>query len=675
MADLALDAAQLYRAMPTHAAEPFRTQAHIMRAVLLAFGAIVVFFAVYEVVERLWLRDVDAGSMYVLHLARGLTASLVSALVAGWLMVRIGAPLRATTPSADAWTHGIRPIEEERMAAYLLWFVLLRWIAVIVAAGLTIAVWMAGMISAEAARFLAATIAVLGILNVAYAVLMRRYRWLIRSLLSFQAYADLVILTALLHFSGGVENPLSVAMVFHVILAGIVLGRRECYAVAVSGSVLFALLALGEGAGALKHHTLEVFPHLGDNVASMHGATSTVYILGQAVRQAALLLVVAYFVTTLAERIRYGERQLSVLADRALADRQLLEQALESTGTGLCVLDSELHPFWINNRWGLWFPDAPDAPDARYGDPRAAYQPARQTLDDGESRVTEISAGTGANHGDAPPAFQITTAALRDSTGRVTHAFALAQEITQQKRARARMVRAEKLAAVGEIAGHVAHEVNNPVAIISAKARLLLADRRAEMSDRVSKELTKITDLADRVAQIAQGLLTYSRPSTGTRERLDVRGAIRQALALVEQTAGQTQVQIEDHLTEALPAVCANASEIEQVFLNLFLNALNAMPLGGHLRIFTPAQEPHGDANDVTVVVEDTGVGIPPEIRERVFEPFFTTKAEGRGTGLGLSVCMGIVESHGGEIKIDSGPGGTRVSVTLPTDCTGRRCR
>lgn len=653
-ADLLAYLTQPTRQAAQAASEPFRAHAQITRAVLLALGVVVVFFLLYELVEQRWLGGIDAGSISVLHLVRGLLASLLAALAASWLMVRVGGRLRATTPSADAWTRGARPTEADRIASYLLWFMLLRWVAVIVAAALTLAVWMAGAITAEATRYLAAMIAVLAVSNIAYAAVMRR--WLNRYLLSFQAYADLVILTALLHFSGGVENPFSIAMIFHVILAGIVVGRRECYAVAAVGAALFSLLALGEGTGVLRHYTLEVFPHyLTGGAPFAHGASSTLFVLSQAVRQAVVLLVVAYFVTTLTEQVRYGERQLAVLADRALADRQLLEQALESTGTGLCVLDAGSTPLWTNARWRSWFAPAS----------RAAYEPARQTLLDGESRLSEIGAAAGASRADGPAVFQITTAPLRDGSGRVTHAFALAQEITEQKRARARMLRAEKLAAVGELAGQVAHEVNNPVAIISAKARLLLAGRRAEMSERVGGELVKIADLADRVAQIAQGLLAYSRPTAGRREPLDVRAPIRQALALVEGPAGRAGVQIDDRLAGALPAVRANASEIEQVFLNLFLNALSAMPQGGRLRVF--AQEPREDAGRVTVVVEDTGVGIPAEIAERVFEPFFTTKGEGKGTGLGLSVCLGMLRSHGGEISIDSSPGrGTRVAVALP---------
>lgn len=633
----------------------------ILHSVLLAFGVVILIFAFYEVIERLWLKEVAPRSIYWFHLARGLGASLVSGLLVGWLMFRASTPLRATTLSIDAWSQGIRPTEEERFANYVLWLILLRWIAVAVAAGLVVAARMTEIIPAEVWWPLVGTIAVLALFNVAYAVL-TRYRWLNRYLLPFQAYVDLIALTILLHFSGGIENPLSMAIIFHVILAGIVLSRRQCYAVAMSAALLFALLAWGEGAGVLKHYTLQLFPHGQEQGELVHATYSSTYVLSQVSLRGVLLFLVCYFVTTLAERVRYGERQLSVLADRALAVQRLLEQALETTGAGLCVLDRELSPFWKNKRWELWFHKLP-------------VEPLRETLQDGKARVTEITTGVTApaastDHNEPSRVFQITTATLRDSQDVTTHVVALAQDITQQKQTQARMVRAEKLAAVGELAGHVAHEVNNPVAIISAKSRLLLSDQRNKMSKKVAEEVAKITELAERVAKLVQGLLSYTRPSTAVRRPLDICVPIREAISLIAQRAQQLGVQIEDRLTGPLPAVCANDSEIQQVFLNLFLNALDAMRTGGRLTVSALGDPPGQNSTHVTVFVEDTGVGIPAEIRERIFEPFFTTKTQGKGTGLGLSVCAGLVRSHRGEIGLESVPsGGTRMRVTLPTEC------
>jgi signal transduction histidine kinase len=229
------------------------------------------------------------------------------------------------------------------------------------------------------------------------------------------------------------------------------------------------------------------------------------------------------------------------------------------------------------------------------------------------------------------------------------------------------MLAASKLAAVGEVAGKLAHEINNPIAIVSAKARILLSDRRAEMSGKVIRELERVVELSDRVAAIALGLLAYGRPSAAPRSRVDIRAPVRRALSLVQEPAERHGVRLVDDLGAAPAPVEASATELEQVFLNLFLNALDVMPAGGVLAV-TRRTSSLGDGRPgVAIAVSDTGPGIPEDLRERVFEPFFTTKEEGHGNGLGLSVCQGIVRAHGGEIEVDGGSGqGARFVVRLP---------
>jgi C4-dicarboxylate-specific signal transduction histidine kinase len=240
----------------------------------------------------------------------------------------------------------------------------------------------------------------------------------------------------------------------------------------------------------------------------------------------------------------------------------------------------------------------------------------------------------------------------------------LARDVTQLRWIQERVRRAEQLAAVGELAGKVAHEVNNPIAVISAKARLLLSRNRNELSGHAATELVKITDLSDKVAHIARGLLTYARPSHGVAAPTDIKTVVGRALSMVEAAAEAAGVEILEHVPASLPPVHANAVEMEQVFVNLFMNALDAMPDGGRLSVRAAVAADQGER--LTVVVEDTGVGIPHELQDQVFEPFMTTKPQGKGTGLGLAVCLGLLRSHGGEIALESEPGaGTRVYVHL----------
>ncbi len=386
----------------------------------------------------------------------------------------------------------------------------------------------------------------------------------------------------------------------------------------------------------------------------------------------ARVVLTAYFVTSLAERLRQNERRLAAMADHALAGQQLLERALETTGTALRVLEADIQTSWANARWREWFERAGVDDGKGAAVLSGANAPARQTLADGQIRLTEVVVGGPAPRGqeggpDRSYVFQITTAPLRESAGKVRQVVELAQDVTAQKQAQAQLMRAGQLAAVGELAGQVAHEVNNPIAIISAKARLLLADHHDEMSPKIAQELEKMTDLADRVARIAQGLLSYCRPSRARRERLDIRQPVRKCLAMVDRHARSSGIVIYDDLPAVIPDVNSNPQELEQVFLNLVINALDAMPTGGELRVSAATAVLADKEPGIAVSVADTGVGIEAEIRERIFEPFFTTKQEGCGTGLGLSIGLSLVRELGGDIEVESEPGkGSSFTVKLP---------
>ncbi|HMR79297.1 MAG TPA: ATP-binding protein, partial [Polyangiaceae bacterium] len=263
--------------------------------------------------------------------------------------------------------------------------------------------------------------------------------------------------------------------------------------------------------------------------------------------------------------------------------------------------------------------------------------------------------------------FRVTTAPIRGPDKRIHKIAELAQDISKDKIAQEKMVRAGRLAAVGELAGQIAHEVNNPIAIISAKARLLLSIHREQLSSKTIAELEKIVHQSDRVAGIAQGLLSYCRPSAGARAPVDVRAPLRSALSLVEQRARGLKVSLKDSLESTSVSVVANAGELEQVFLNLLLNAIDAMPDGGELSTTLTAAKDEDGAPWLQIDIADTGHGIDPDALEHIWDPFFTTKPAGRGTGLGLSICAGLIRSHNGHIDVrENSPVGTIMTVHLP---------
>lgn len=641
------------------------TTTRIIRSVLIAFGVAIILFGLFEVVENVWLRDVDMDVLHFLYVLRGLVISLVAVVLVGWLIVRASDPLLISRE----WESKYSSIREERLANFNSWFIFMRWIAILIGVVLVYIVIRVNEWLPQSLWWpLILTIGFLAVLNLAY-MLVYRYGNVNNYLLPFQTYADLFILIVLLHFSGGIENPLILMIVIHLIIAGIILNRGHLFAVTATAICLLLFMAVGEASGYLPHYTLNIFPHFEQHGTHIHAAHQPVYVVSVVGMLVAISLLTAYFISTIMSRIRSDEQQLERLADQSREQRQLIEKSLATTQTGLCVCDNNGNPFWTNQIWNSWFGnrsiDRINA-SSRSGDVAGMIK----TLNDGKTRSGEIIINTGDTDRPSLRTFQVTTAPLLNKEGDIDHTVSLARDITDQKKAQEQMLRAGKLAAVGELAGKVAHEVNNPIGIISAKCRILLSDHKDEMSNKISEELVKITDAADRVSDIAKGLLSYCRPSPATRTALDIRSSIQHAISMIEQSAGRNGVEIDNQIPGNLPPVTANPDEMQQVFINLLMNALDAMPEGGRLEINASVSESNanpGSTDSLTVMIRDNGTGIPPHIQEQIYEPFFTTKGEGKGTGLGLSICSGLIRSHGGTIDISSTPGeGTLVTIQLP---------
>lgn len=238
----------------------------------------------------------------------------------------------------------------------------------------------------------------------------------------------------------------------------------------------------------------------------------------------------------------------------------------------------------------------------------------------------------------------------------------------------------DRMSSVGQLAGGVAHEINNPLTAVLGHAQILLS--RLPEGDPSYASIQKIEQAALRCRKIVRGLLDFSRPAQTTFETVRINDVLSGTLELCEADLKKNRVVVERRMAEGLPDIMACSSELQQVFLNLFTNSLQAMPQGGSLVVTTrhrtdPIILRGRRAGDETrriegpfveVEVRDTGVGIAPDHLGRVFQPFFTTKEIGKGTGLGLAVSLGIVQKHGGDIRVESeGPGhGCRFVITLP---------
>jgi two-component system NtrC family sensor kinase len=244
----------------------------------------------------------------------------------------------------------------------------------------------------------------------------------------------------------------------------------------------------------------------------------------------------------------------------------------------------------------------------------------------------------------------------------------LQARIAAQTAAEQRLIQAAKLAAVGEMAAGVAHELNNPLTTIVGFTELVLED--LPESSPVRGDLETVHREALRARDVVRRLLDFSRRSEMIRTRNDINALIRDTLTLTHHLMHTSGVQVQTDLQTDLPWALVDGDQIKQVLLNLLHNALSAMAGGGRLEISTSTRQKYL-GTWVTIRVQDTGVGIPSGNMERIFEPFFTTRAGEGGTGLGLAVTYGIVSSHGGMIEAESAPGaGAAFTVWLPVEET-----
>jgi hypothetical protein len=240
-------------------------------------------------------------------------------------------------------------------------------------------------------------------------------------------------------------------------------------------------------------------------------------------------------------------------------------------------------------------------------------------------------------------------------------------DVTDRADLERRLVQADKLSSIGLLAAGVAHEVNTPLAVISTYAQMLA--KQVSGDEQKTKLLEKIAKQTFRASEIVNSLLNFSRTGGTDFVDVDISRVVKETAALLEHQLAKVAVQVRLNSGANIPGVRGNFGKLQQVFLNLFLNARDAMPEGGKLMVRV-----WSEAGFVHVEVADTGHGIAPDHLARIYDPFFTTKGARKGTGLGLSVSYGIVQEHNGIIEVDSRlGGGTRFRLEFPS--TGTRPR
>ena len=393
---------------------------------------------------------------------------------------------------------------------------------------------------------------------------------------------DLVTLTVLIHFTGGIENPFIIYYVFHAIAASTILNYRTTYILATVALALVSLLVGLEYAGWIPHYNLNGFadPTLYQKIN---------YVLPVLITLATVFYGATYMTTAISGELRLRQRQVVSLGSQLLEEKTAeLEQASQE-------MTREIE---MQNRL---------------------------------------------------------SAANRE----------LSESLKRLKESQEQLIQVEKINALGQLSAAIAHEINNPLAGVIVYTQLLMKKLKGDSFDKEDalNILTKMDSALANSGNLVRSLLDFARQSTPTLKSVDIRNVIEQVMALVGHQAQLKKVKIIRDEAPGLPSVKADFSQLEQVFINLILNGVQAMPDGGELTIrTTPASD-----GMISVAIRDTGYGIPPENMKKLFTPFFSTKEAVKGVGLGLAISYGIVERHGGRIEVQSEVGkGSTFTVYLP---------
>ena len=348
--------------------------------------------------------------------------------------------------------------------------------------------------------------------------------------------------------------------------------------------------------------------------------------------------------------------------------REFNESILESSRVGILVTDSEGRVVNVNRAFEHLYGAGRD---------RILGQSLSQVMPAGVFTLAADGAARGAGD-DLPDGglrvyrsslrtrdgrrliVSLTQAALRDPAGRPRGRVITVDDVTEQVLREQDLQRRDHLASIGLLASGIAHEVNTPLTGISSYTQMLLEERT--QNDPEYSILKKIEQQAFRAAGIASSLLNFSRQRDGDYQPLDVEEMVTETLGLFEPHLRGRRIDLVRRIQGPLDRVNGNRGRLQQVLMNLLLNAVDAMPGGGTVTVAARAA-----SGRVQIDVSDTGCGIPPEHLERIYDPFFTTKPRGQGTGLGLSVSYGIVKEHSGTLSAESSPGeGSRFVVSLP---------
>ena len=503
-----------------------------------------------------------------------------------------------------------------------------------------------------------ALLAVSYLLSAVYLVLLGRVRNPVR-LAEAQIYGDIILLTILIYLTGGPYSVFPFLYLVSILTASIVVAPRESFGVATLAVFMHGLML-----GAQFYRWLPPAGAL--PLARNVGVEGSLTILLISANFCASFIM-AYLGTYLAGRLRQARGQAHRSEASLAALQALHEDIVQSVASGLLTFDRRGKVTSVNRaaealcgrreteirgaRWEALFPDAPPFPtiwgDLESGGARRARSETPLARPDGSRMAVGMSLSF-----------------LRRGRG----AICSFQDLTEIKRMEEQVRQADRLAAIGRLAAGLAHEIRNPIGSIRGSVEVLRGSLNPQGDDRRLMDI--VLRESDRLDAIIRDFLQFSRPPHLVRVPTDLSGMLDEILLMLSnhggvQDAETPRVQIRRDTSEPTVKADVDPSQVRQALWNLCLNAVEAMPQGGELRVGVRAVTRETGRSVVQVTVEDTGVGITAAELTQVFEPFYTTKPQ--GTGLGLAIAHRIVEDHGGEMHVQSEPyRGTRFTISLP---------
>lgn len=568
-----------------------------------------------------------------------------------------GLTVSALPVNAIATTHA----ERESSVAVVAWLVRLRWIAVLgIALVLALSGPVFGMLPPDATLGLVGTPLALAGYNVAVTVVGPRRVWLPFNGAASQIVADCVALAALVHFAGGAENPFLPLFVLHVVTANIVLSERAGAAVTGFVLLLVAVVVVGEASGVLAYHCLP-----SGTGRECSGGTLDLRAWAELLGLALALVGSSVFTQLLAGKLRRDRGRLVA----AVAELNTEKEALARSRSAVLAEQSKLQAIVDCMADAVTF--VGPGGEVLFSNQRSRELRRSEIQHGRVAGDADWDRAASASSGDTPVVFESSGRAFEASRspvhgpcGEPLGVVMVARDITERRAMERRLMHEEQMHVTGKLAATVAHEINNPLGVVTLYSQHALATVAPDHP--AYQHLRTIYRNAVSCRKIIGELLSLARPRRPERRRVDLRRLCQEVIDSVRLLADKAGVRMTSgaHARDVPIWVEADSSMLLQAVLNLAVNAIEATADGDE--VFVDAYEAQdGDATGCIVEVRDRGAGIAADQLAQVFEPFFTTKAT--GTGLGLSIAENVVKSHHGRIDVQSIVGeGTNVRIVLP---------